>query len=469
MPPVSPKISGPDRFLWLSAGYVALVLFLAATARHLLFQSTALDLGWFDQAIYLISRGENPVVSFSGMHILGDHAALTVYPLALFYKLFPSVYWLLGIQALALAIAAWPLWYWGEGLGLNLGEKKVLIWIYFLYPLVFNLNLFDFHTEVLALPGLFWALWAVQGQRWGHYFSAVLLILASKAVLSLTVIFLGLWLLFWQKGKRVGAVTLALGVSWFLIASKVIIPQFSGKEVAAVGRYSYLGNSVGEILQNLVFKPQLFLGQVFTLDNAFYLLLLTLPVLWGLVPSTWRNWSLLIPAFPALFLNLITPYLPQKDLIHQYSLTIFPFLILLSITHYQQKRTWLRRPRWLLLWSIIAFLALAKFGYFGERYLSNWPQLPALRSAVSQIPPQASVLTAPNIAPHLSHRPQIQLAIRENEPFDLTRYEFILLNQANPAWENAQGTVDSLIATLRGRPDFKLVEENGPVVLFQRR
>ena len=28
---------------------------------------------------------------------------------------------------------------------------------------------------------------------------------------------------------------------------------------------------------------------------------------------------------------------------------------------------WLRRPRHILLWSLIAFLALAKYGYFSSR------------------------------------------------------------------------------------------------------
>ena len=79
---------GGSRFLLFSMALVMAVLLTASITRHKLFQSTALDLGWFDQAIYLISQGLPPIVSFSGVHILGDHAALTVYPLALFYKLF---------------------------------------------------------------------------------------------------------------------------------------------------------------------------------------------------------------------------------------------------------------------------------------------------------------------------------------------------------------------------------------------
>lgn len=466
-PSATDRPQGGSRFLFFSMALVMGILLLASIARHKLFQSTALDLGWFDQAIYLISQGLPPIVSFSGVHILGDHAALTVYPLALFYKLLPSVYWLLFLQAGALAIAAWPLWQLAQQLGLSLAQTKVFIWVYFLYPLIFNLNLFDFHTEVLALPALFLALWAVRAKKTMVYSLAILFILASKAVLSLTVTFLGLWLIL-EKRRLYGFFTLVGGIAWFIISTKLIIPGFSGREAGAVARYSYLGNSVLEILQNLVLKPQLFLGQLFTADNAFYLLLLVLPVLWAIVPNNGRTWAILIPAFPAFFVNLITPYLPQKDLIHQYSLSILPFLILFAMTQYQQGRTWLKRPRWLLLWSIITFLLLAKYTHFLGLYQQNRPHITALETAIALVEPQKSVLTAPNIAPHLTHRPQVQLAIKENELLDPLKYEVILLNQANPGWPHSQETVDRLIHTLRSHKSFKLTYEAGPIFLFSR-
>ena len=44
---------------------IATIIFLISSViRHLLFQSNALDLGWFDQAVYLISQGKNPIISF---------------------------------------------------------------------------------------------------------------------------------------------------------------------------------------------------------------------------------------------------------------------------------------------------------------------------------------------------------------------------------------------------------------------
>ncbi len=69
---------------WLFVGS-AIVLFACSAVRHELFHSSAYDLGWFDQAVYLISRGQPPIVSLVGYHVLGDHAALVLYLLAPLY------------------------------------------------------------------------------------------------------------------------------------------------------------------------------------------------------------------------------------------------------------------------------------------------------------------------------------------------------------------------------------------------
>lgn len=86
----------------------SLVLFFGSSWRHALFQSNAFDLGIFDNGIYLISQGEKPFVTFRGIHILGDHAAWILYPIALLYKLYPDVHWLFAVQAIALSVGAIP-------------------------------------------------------------------------------------------------------------------------------------------------------------------------------------------------------------------------------------------------------------------------------------------------------------------------------------------------------------------------
>jgi uncharacterized membrane protein len=454
------------RAVGLMTGAIALILFACSSLRHALFQSNAFDLGWFDQAVYLISQGKPPIVSFAGFHILGDHAAGIFYPLALLYKIYPDVHWLFAVQAVVLALGALPTWVLARTAGLKEQQAVAMAAAYLLYPLVFNINLFDFHPEVIALPAFLGAILAARLNQTGWFCLAIILILSCKAVLSLTVAAMGLWLLVFEKKRLYGALALFAGVAWFLIATKVIIPFFSGGEAAAVGRYRYLGNSPLEIAQNLLLSPGLVLGKVFTLANLEYICLLLSPVIWGLSP---QHLTPLVGAIPTLVLNIITDYQPQKDLTHQYSLPALPFLLLAVISTLAAGGGWLKNRRGIIIWSLVAFLALAKFGYFGDLYLESLDTWQATREAVAQVDTKGGVLTASQIAPHLTHRPVVKLAITGSESADLTEFEYVLLNARHPGWQSNSQVVTSLLERLKQTPEFKLIYQRDDVYLFAQK
>jgi uncharacterized membrane protein len=91
----------------VSISISAVILFICSSLRHWLYKSTAFDLGWFDQALYLISTGQTPIVSFGGYHILGDHAAIIFYPLALFYWIYSDVHWLFASLLFRHLVVVW--------------------------------------------------------------------------------------------------------------------------------------------------------------------------------------------------------------------------------------------------------------------------------------------------------------------------------------------------------------------------
>ncbi|MBD0347186.1 MAG: DUF2079 domain-containing protein, partial [Coleofasciculus sp. Co-bin14] len=379
----------PNALTWTIA-ISALILFGCSSLRHALFQSTAFDLGYFDQAIYLISQGQTPIVSFWGYHFLGGHADWVIYGLALLYKIYPNVHWLFAVQAVALALGALPTFYLARQAGLNESQATAIAWVYLLYPLIFNLNLFDFHPEVMALPALLGAVLAARLNRVGWFCLAIALILGCRDALSLTVAAMGIWLLVFEKKRWCGAIALIAGVAWFLIATKVIIPAFRPGGVEAVARYAFLGNSLPEIVQNLFLRPDLLLRRIFTLPNLEYLVLLLLPLIWGLSP---QHLIPLVVTIPTLAMNLITDYQPQKDLVHQYSLPALPFLLLAVISTLAAGKGWLQTRRGMIIWALVAFIALAKFGHFGSVYLESLDTWQATREAIAQIQTKGSVLT----------------------------------------------------------------------------
>ena len=89
----------------------AAIVFLSCSIwRHRTVNSIAWDLGMYDQVVYLLSRGLPPVSSFLQFHFLGDHVSLAVYPLALLYRIYPTVFWLFGVQTLCLVASGAFTW-----------------------------------------------------------------------------------------------------------------------------------------------------------------------------------------------------------------------------------------------------------------------------------------------------------------------------------------------------------------------
>ena len=457
----------------------AIVLFTASSARHALFQSTAFDLAIFDQAIYLISQNQTPFSSLMAINIWGDHAAFIFYPLALLYKIYPDVHWLLLVQAVSLALGAWPSWSLARQAGLNNSISWAIACIYLLYPLVFNVNLFDFHPEVIALPALLAAILAARLNKTLWFCAAIVLVLSCKAVLSLTVAAMGLWLLCFDKKRNCGFIALFLGAGWFLVATQAVIPYFNqGREHAGIGRYQYLGNSVLEIAINLIVKPNLVLERLFSLDTFEYLALLLLPVIWWLSP---RHLSSLISAVPMLAMNILSDIPAQRDLIHQYSVPILPFLLVavissLAYSNQQKGKTVFERlplpnyplPRVIVIWSLIAFLALAKYGYFWTIYLKGIDTLPATKEAISLVETKGSVLTTAQIAPHLAHRPVVKLTQAHAPPANLAEFDYVLLNLRYPGWMSDREFVKNLVTKLKNTPQFQLKYQRDDIYLFTK-
>ena len=446
----------------------ALILFTCSSVRHFLFHSSALDLGIFDQAVYLISQGQKPISSIIGFHILGDHAAWIFYPIAVLYKIYPSVYWLFAVQAVALALGGLPIWGLAKQAGLKDSLGVAITAAYLLYPALFNINLFDFHPEVIAVPALLAAVWAAREGKIWLFCGSILLVFGCKAVLSLTVAAMGVWLLVFEKRRLSGAIAIISGIAWFAIATKGIIPYFGGATASVdrhIYRYSYLGHSFPEMTQNLLFHPEVFFSKVFSSANLEYLLLLVAPVIWGFSRT---GIAPLIGAMPILVINLLAHYHPQKDLIHQYSLPIIPFLFLVVIQSLAANRGLFKQKRAIILWSLVAFLALAKYSFFGSKYLSSLDTWQATRDAIAQVQTQGSVLTLDEIVPHLSHRKFIRLLSPESPEIDFNVFDYVLLNTNHAFSPSHQKLAVSYVNQLKNHPNFKLSFERNYVYLFKK-
>ncbi len=476
-----------------------LVFFLCSSLRHSLFHSTGFDLGIYDQVVYLISQGEAPISSFLGYHHLGNHGAWSVYPLGLLYRIYADVHWLLLVQAVCLALGTWPSWSLARLAGLNRGQAVAIAISYLFYPVVFNVNLFDFHPEVMALPAILAAILAARLKHIFWFCFAVIWVLGCKAVLSLTVAAMGFWLLTFERRKFCGLIALFLGIFWFIFVTQGMIPFFSGEEVAGVGRYSYLGDSVVGIIINMLLQPGLVLVKIFSVDTIRYIFLLFLPVIWGIFLLISRNKLVLssliplIPAMPTILLNVLSEVSFQRSFNYQYSLPAMPFLLLALISalatasttensQKSQKKSWIVRlnipqfqmqlpipnfqlPQIIICWSVLIFLFLGNLEdlslYF--QTIDNWQPT---KAAISQVKTKGGVLTDNRLAPHFTHRPMVKL-LNQTEPDNLDEFDYVVLNLRHP-WPDTQEAGIILSKNLPNNQEWQLNYQQDDVLVFQR-
>ena len=458
-------------FLPKLIAFATLVLVVASSLRHGLFQTGALDLALFDQWVYLLSRDLPPISSFFGFHVLGDHAAFILYPVSLLYRLVPDIHWLFLIQAFSLTMGAIPIYALSVQLGLSPRDCKAMAFCYVLYPAIFNINFYaDFRPETIAVPAMLWAVWAGTANKSKQLIAAVILILSCKDTLSLTVIALGLWFWLINHQRVYGWGCMIAGTLWFVFTICYLVPLLRNDQPGGIGFYSSLGGSLSNVAFKVLTNPSLLIERALMPDRLFYYLLLIVPVLLGL---HWRQIGVLIPAIPMLLLNILSDYGSQRDLIHHYSLPIFPFILVWlvrSLSEYRQRkqRQWLNF-HFLVGWSIIAFLALGKYEYFFSRYLTHLPNLASMYQTVEMVQSSDSVLAPSNFCPHLSHRTIIhEFSNTVYNPSQLKQYDSVILSLQYSDREENSDNVIKLKQELEKLPEFNVTYAENNVFLFSK-
>ena len=453
----------PVVFLAIVALVLSVLLYAAAAIEHHFYQTAYLDFGWFEQAVYLISRGDDPIISIVGVHALGDHFSLILYPLALIFKVLPFASTLLAVQALALASGVFPAYLVAQDLGLRKKAASGAVLLYALNPTVANVDLFPFHPDVLALPAFLWAFWAARRRRLPVFLLSLAVILATKDVLAITLAATSLAL--WAQGRiRYAAISAMAGTSWFLMTFYVFIPRFTPSNWH-LDRFRALGSSLTGIATHLLLHPSYLLRAMAAPGFLFYLLAMLWPGLpWLRRAGAWTATG----AIPALVFNALAPM--QLNLLAQYTIAIFPFFYLWLLESLAARRS-RALPRWILPWAVFSFLGLWRGPWIAWHCLEARPILPALASAVARIPTGASVLTSDEVAAHLAFRKSVHLIDPETGfwPAPSMPYDYVLVDPGLPGKPRMERAAEvQLVHRLRHAPDWHLLQATGGVWLFGR-
>ena len=419
--------------LWWCSAVLGFLGWGCSALRHDLLQSNAYDLGLFDQWVWLIGRGFEPVSSMEHVHVLADHGAWLLYAAGAAYGLLPGVHWLLASQAIALSFTAIPIWWLGQQAGLTPKHCWLACALWWLQPVVLNTTLFDFHPETWVMPAFALALWAERAEKPRLWFALLLLMLGARDGLILVIAGMALDL-GWRQRWRWCAAAGGLSIGWLLILSQGLYPWLkdgSGPK-AAERMFGHLGDGVFSILSSLDWG-----------DIAFYLLILSLPLGW-----LWRRSSLstLLIGSPLLLVNLLSASPSYRTLVHHYSLPLALIAVVAAIRGQLQAPTRRGLPTWGLIWATACWLALAKPWFFTGPYLERQSDLGDFRDAISLIQPNDSVLTTSYLVPQLSHRRTIAFPKQSFEhSLSDTSWSVLLLNPKDPGWGSSPRVQQALL------------------------
>jgi len=459
-------------FVLLFSGFF--ILFL--TSRHNAYLTGAEDLGIMDQAIWSLTHGQlfhqticnivsdTNCYSIAGISRFAIHFEPILFPVSLFYFIWPNPNTLLVIQTLVVASGAFPA-FWLARLRLRNELAAVgIALLYLLYPAQQQATVFDFHAVTFTAALLLLTLYFMYTRRTVWLFVFAILSMACKEEIPVIIALFGLWSMLFQHRLRSGGALVLLAIAWIgLVFLSFHIFSPTGHSLLT-SRYSYLGNSPLAIVKNLLLHPKTLLKQhVLDPSHRQYLNLLLAPASFLPLLAPW----VLVLAVPSIALNLLSSDPNQYTGLFQYNAEIVPILIFATIealvlilwlvqwgiNQYAERS---KKPepaenqnpvalapsgqpsRWswtrpVLLGTITGLLLLniirlnSTLGTLPYSQGFTWPE-PTPHTELAQrfidmIPPTASVSAQSNLVPHISHRSDIYLF-----PYDDDRADYIFLD-----------------------------------------
>lgn len=319
--------------LWIAMGVYTLIFGWMNTQLYRGLLLPHGDSSMYEEHLWNLLHGKGFRSYLDQGLFLGEHIQIIHLALLPIYLLLPSHITLEWCSSAALALGAIPIY----RMALRQSRSRPAAWALavsylFYFPmqrLDIEIDFKTFRPESFGIPLLLLTLEILDARRKIPFLICSILTLLVKEDYALVFAPLGLWVV-WQhwkpkvgiqadrlaeeivarpqetrRWKRLG-ICYALGAVFYLaFALKIAIPYFrSGAPIHYVRYFPKFGNSIGEIITNIIFNPALFLSEVFAPSNWIFALALLLP-LGGLPLLAPGRLLVAAPLFGALALNEI--------------------------------------------------------------------------------------------------------------------------------------------------------------------
>lgn len=459
-----------NRPIWFVIGSTLALLIINASFSiwlHTHYQSHGHDLGIFDQAIWELSRWQEPATTVRITplpNIFGDHFHPLLVALAPLYWLFNSPLVLLMVQAIAFASVI-PLTFMLAG-RFNIGKwyAAILSVAFGLNPGLALANGFDFHEIALAIPLILLVFWAAFSDRQRWYWIFIGLLLLTKETMGIYVALIGItWLCL--KKWRVGMITLFIGLIYFILATRIFIPHFAPTTGYSYWKqYEHLAASSWQMPAQFVRHPIQFVHELFNDHEKIRTLSLSLGSV-GFVPlfSPWM-WPTTLALFAERFWAA-TPTVWEYSFHYQALAAVFMAISVLLFLRWLPER-WRRIGIPLCACLVVAGIVVTNFianpwARWNDKSIESLPTA-TWSTELIKIPRSASVAAQDTFVPHLAHRSTIYQFPRIRDA------EYIVLDPLAPSWPLSKDQIVTWQVRLRADTNWTLTTDIGSLTIFRR-
>jgi len=440
--------------------WTVLYALLYAT-EHLQLLTNGYDLSVFDYALWSTLQGSPGQVPFLGHSLFAEHFMPTLFLLLPVYWVWQSPVALLVLQLIFIAAAAVVLH--------RLASEKlppvvaVALTAAFLFSRRTHSGLEAwFHIEGLEPLLVFGMVWAAGARRWVWYCVCLLLALGCKEDMPVYLGLFGAYLMV-SRTRTIGALTIVVSAIWLVAAFTWVIPAARAAQglpranpfmEARFGDPAAPGVSAGVLA-----------GRVFSLSAVGKLVNVTSSVAF----LCWAAPGLLVPALPGIAASLAgRPDALQAGLISHYIWPILPFIFLAAIDG--GRRALQRFPAAAtLIVALLVGITVIDSPLWRIAARQPWARAAdaaAVREQLKTIPDGASVLSLPNLIPHLPHRPRIEAIGRELSADP--QAEYVAISTVGDLWPLDADLAAKKIEELT-RDDQRTALTQGPLWIFRRR
>ncbi|MBX3269222.1 MAG: DUF2079 domain-containing protein [Sandaracinaceae bacterium] len=445
------------------------VLFAAlGLARYASFHNETFDLAFYARIAWGLARNDHwePLVD---AHVYGLHLSPILIPLGALGAVTDTAAVLLVAQAAALALAAFPLARIGvRHLGAPGALVGALVWLF--HPNLGHVAGYEAHPGVIAALPLAWIAWAVDAGSARALVFGALGVLLCREDLALGVVAAAA-LFAWRHaaGRRAGAAVALVALAYVLYFFVVLHPRHAPPQGSLQLHFGHFGDSLPAVLTHVATHPGELVAHLAAPERLLYLPKILAPL--ALLPLLAPRWVL--PALPALAVNLLSAWPTATDLDVQYLTPALPFLVAGALEG--AGRMARSAPR--AAPAALAIAALTGHVVAGGTPLSlDHPseamrpdhRTAAARAIAQHIPPRASVQAPYPLLAHLAERPFLR---RTTSPESGTDYYVLDVAHRRRFAANedlVRTTEEPPVRDWLARDDHRLVYAGGDYLLLER-